>query len=72
QSHFYARTTAMEDDHLPMARAGIPVADLIDFDYGYGNVFWHTRQDTMDKLSARSLGIVGDVVLETVALLDAR
>ncbi|HXZ27246.1 MAG TPA: M28 family peptidase [Terriglobales bacterium] len=72
QSHFYARTTTMEDDHLPMARAGIPVADLIDFDYGYGNVFWHTRQDTMDKLSARSLGIVGDVVLESVALLDAR
>lgn len=72
QSHFYARTTAMEDDHLPMARAGIPVADLIDFDYGYDNVFWHTPQDTMDKLSARSLGMVGDVVLEAVALLDAR
>ena len=72
QSHFYARTVAMEDDHLPMARAGVPVADLIDFDYGYGNVFWHSPQDTMDKLSARSLGIVGDVVLQTVALLDAR
>jgi Zn-dependent M28 family amino/carboxypeptidase len=72
QSHFYARTVSMEDDHLPMARAGIPVADLIDYDYGYNNVFWHTPQDTMDKLSARSLGIVGDVVLQTVALLDAR
>jgi Zn-dependent M28 family amino/carboxypeptidase len=72
QSHFYARTTSIEDDHLPFARAGVPVADLIDFDYGYGNVFWHTPQDTMDKLSARSLGIVGDVVLQAVALLDAR
>ena len=72
QSHFYARTTSVEDDHGPFARAGVPVADLIDFDYGYDNVFWHTPQDTMDKLSARSLGIVGDVVLQAVALLDAR
>lgn len=72
QSHFYARTLAMEDDHLPFARAGVPVADLIDYDYGYANVFWHSPQDTMDKLSARSLGMVGDVVLQAVALLDAR
>ena len=42
QSHFFARQIAVEDDHLPFAKLGVPVADLIDFDYGYNNVFWHT------------------------------
>ena len=49
---------------------GVPCADVIDFEYGYNNVFWHTPQDTMDKLSPKSLQIVGDVILETVRLLD--
>lgn len=72
QSHFFARQIVVEDDHLPFARAGVPVADLIDFDYGYGNVFHHTSQDTLDKLSPKSLEVTGDVLLETVRLLDAR
>jgi Zn-dependent M28 family amino/carboxypeptidase len=72
QSHFFARTLPMEDDHLPFAKAGVPVADLIDFDYGYNNVFWHTTQDTLDKLSPKSLEITGDVLLETVKLLDQK
>ncbi len=70
QSHFFARTMPVGDDHLPFVQRGVPSADLIDFDYGYNNVFWHTPQDTMDKLSAKSLQIVGDVVLGTVQLLD--
>jgi Zn-dependent M28 family amino/carboxypeptidase len=70
QSHFFARQIAVEDDHLPFAKLGIPVADLIDFDYGYDNVFWHTPQDTLDKLSPTSLQIVGDTVLETIRALD--
>src|SRR2546430_9166184 len=52
QSHFFARTISEEDDHIPFAHLGVPSADLIDFDYGYGNVFWHTPQDT-DRKSTR-------------------
>jgi Zn-dependent M28 family amino/carboxypeptidase len=70
KSHFFRRQTAIEDDHLPFARIGVPVVDLIDLDYGYNNVFHHTSQDTIDKLSPKSLQIVGDVVLETVRLLS--
>lgn len=72
QSHFYARALAMQDDHIPFAKAGVPVADLIDFDYGYNNVFWHTTEDTLDKLSPKSLAITGDVLLESVRLLDQK
>jgi Zn-dependent M28 family amino/carboxypeptidase len=72
QSHFFAYETGIEDDHTPFARNGIPVADIIDFDYGYHNALWHTDQDTLDKLSPKSLKVVGDVVLETVRLLDQR
>lgn len=72
QSHFYARSIAVQDDHLPFLKYGIPAADLIDLDYGYGNVFHHTPQDTLDKLSPKSLEIVGSVLLETVRLVDLR
>ena len=72
QSHFYARQGPLEDDHLPFVKRGVPCADVIDLDYGYNNVFHHTPQDTMDKVSAKSLEIVGDTILETVHLLDQR
>jgi glutaminyl-peptide cyclotransferase len=72
QSHFFARTIPVEDDHLPFVERGVPSADLIDLDYGYGNVFHHTPQDTLDKLSPKSIAIVGAVILETVRMLDAR
>src|SRR3954469_5914231 len=45
------------DDHVPLLNAGLHVIDVIDLDYGPH----HTPQDTMDKISAQSLGIVGDV-----------
>ncbi len=72
QSHFFATQTAIEDDHLPFKQYGVPVADIIDIDYGYGNALHHTDQDTLDKLSPKSLKIAGDVVLETVRLLEQR
>lgn len=72
QSHFYARAGSIEDDHLPFVKRGVPSADVIDLDYGYNNVFHHTPQDTMDKLSPRSLQIVGDTILETIHMLDQR
>ena len=45
----------MLDDHSPFLQAGIPAVDIIDFDYPY----WHTVQDTADKVSAESLQAVG-------------
>lgn len=70
ESHFFARQLPMEDDHLPFKKAGVPTVDLIDFDYGYNNAYWHTPEDTIDKLSAHSLEITGNVILETVRLID--
>ncbi len=70
QSHFFANTNQVTDDHIPFMKRGVACADLIDFSYGYNNVFWHTPQDTVDKLSAKSLGVVGSVILETVRILD--
>jgi len=70
QSHFFARTMGVEDDHIPFVKRGVPCADFIDFNYGYNDVFWHTTQDTVDKLSPKSLEIVGETMLETVRILD--
>ena len=72
QSHFYALQTAIEDDHLPFVKRGVPCADVIDMPYGYNDVFHHTAQDTMDKLSPQSLEIVGNTILETIRMLDQR
>ena len=46
------------DDHTPFLEAGIPAVDIIDFDYPY----YHTTQDTLDKVSAKSLQVVGETV----------
>jgi hypothetical protein len=70
QSHFFTRNNQVSDDHIPFVKKGVPCADLIDFQYGYNNVFWHTPQDTVDKLSSKSLEIVGTVVLETIRIVD--
>jgi glutaminyl-peptide cyclotransferase len=72
QSHFFARTLDVEDDHLPFVKLGVACADIIDLDYGYGNVLHHSPADTMDKLSAKSMQIAGDVILETVWMIDAK
>jgi len=70
QSHFFARTMGVDDDHLPFVKLGVACADFIDFSYGYNDVFWHTTQDTVDKLSPKSLEIVGSTMLETIGILD--
>jgi len=48
------------DDHTPFLRAGIPAADVIDFNYPY----WHTTHDTLDKVAPESLKIVGDTIYQ--------
>lgn len=68
--YFLNRDAGYEDDHLPFVRAGVPAVDLLDLDYGPANSYWHTNKDTLDKLSPRSMEIVGDVVLETIRELD--
>jgi Zn-dependent M28 family amino/carboxypeptidase len=53
---------AVIDDHLPFLFRAIPAVDIIDFDYAY----WHTVDDTADKVSAQSLATVGHLVTELV------
>jgi Zn-dependent M28 family amino/carboxypeptidase len=64
-----------DDDHMPFLRAGVPAVDIIDFEFGDGpqdNSFWHTEEDTLDKISAQSLKIVGDVLLLSLPKIEAR
>src|SRR4029077_333909 len=49
---------SIEDDHLPFLAAGVRALDLIDFNYGPGNAYWHSTQDTMDKLGAHSFDVI--------------
>ncbi len=68
--HFLRYEGSVEDDHIPFLRRGVNAVDLIDLDYGPHNSFWHTDQDTVDKISAESLQIVGRVVVETLKELE--
>jgi Zn-dependent M28 family amino/carboxypeptidase len=67
-AHFLPGMLAVEDDHAPFLRAGVPAALLIDFDFPP----WHTAGDTLDKVSSRSLEIVGDVLLEALPAIEER
>jgi glutaminyl-peptide cyclotransferase len=67
-SVFINESTAIEDDHMPFLQAGIPAVDIIDLDYEP----WHTAKDTLDAVSARSLQVVGDVVLGALPQIEAR
>jgi Zn-dependent M28 family amino/carboxypeptidase len=53
----------VKDDHLSFMAVGIKSVDLIDLEYGPNNSWWHTAQDTLDKVSAESLGVIGRIVL---------
>jgi len=67
---FLDESTPVDDDHLSFLSRGVPSADVIDLVNSAG--YWHTPQDTLDKVSARSLGIVGHVLLESVAVLQTK
>lgn len=66
--HFLDEPLPVEDDHIHFMKAGIPSVDLIDLDYPD----WHTAGDTLDKVSAVSLQVVGDVVLAALPEIEAR
>jgi glutaminyl-peptide cyclotransferase len=72
QRYFFQQSMAVEDDHLPFVERGVPSIDIIDLDYGPNNSYHHTAQDTMDKISAHSLTIDGDVFMESIRLIDQR
>ncbi len=65
-THFLSDALLVEDDHAPFLRAGVPATLLIDFDYPP----WHTADDTPDKVSARSLAIVGEVLLDALPAIE--
>ncbi len=63
---------AVLDDHVPFLERGFEAINLIDFEFGSRpglNDYWHTDADTMDKLSAQSLGLVGRVTLRMLEQL---
>lgn len=76
-SSIFKNDTTVLDDHLPFKQRGVPVLDIIDLDYGPHTAstpegFHHTAEDTLDKVSAHSLQISGDLFLEMIRLLDQR
>jgi hypothetical protein len=64
--YFTTAFTSIGDDHVPFIKKGVNAVDIIDLDYPP----WHTAEDTMDKLSANSLQIVGDVLVEVLRRLS--
>jgi glutaminyl-peptide cyclotransferase len=72
QDVFVSRETSTLDDHLPFLHRGVPAIDLIDL-ADYQNLgYWHTPQDTLDKISPRSLAIVGHVILESISAIQEK
>ena len=65
---FLAEDFAVEDDHRPFLDAGVPAVNIIDLDYDA----WHTRHDTLDRVSARSLQTVADVFLDALPYIEKR
>ena len=68
RANFLAQESTIEDDHVNFLKAGVPSVDIIDLDYPA----WHTVQDDLDHVSARSLQIVGDVVLDALPQIEKR
>ena len=64
---FVPSSAEIEDDHLPFLKAGVPSVDIIDLEYPQ----WHTAGDTLDAVSARSLQVVGDIVVAAVPQIEA-
>jgi glutaminyl-peptide cyclotransferase len=68
QPAFMDEETTVEDDHIPFLKAGVASLDIIDLDYQQ----WHTAQDTLDAVAARSLQIVGDVLVAALPEIEQR
>ena len=69
---FVSPEGGIDDDHVAFLNRGVPAADIIDL-YDYQQMgYWHTPQDTLDKMNARSIAIVGHVILESVNELQQK
>ena len=68
---FEKRLGYIEDDHIPFVKAGVPSLALIDFNYGPRNSYWHTQDDTMDKLDSRSFATMLHVIEASIEELLA-
>jgi glutaminyl-peptide cyclotransferase len=68
RAEFLDEVTPIEDDHLEFLAAGIPSVDIIDLEYPA----WHTADDTLENVSARSLQVVGDVLLAALPVIENR
>ncbi len=69
REHFALYPYGIGDDHVPFLERGMPAIDIIDFYFGSGpekNNYWHTTQDTMERISEQSLDKVGRVVLQVI------
>ncbi len=66
------KISGYEDDHLAFMHRNVPSIDLIGDVWSYQNVYWHTPQDTLDKISPRSLQAVGDVILTSLPEIAKR
>jgi Zn-dependent M28 family amino/carboxypeptidase len=71
-STFSKELTTIEDDHIPFLKAGVAAADVIDLETPMRRGSWHTPADTLEFVSARSLQIVGDVVLAAIPEIEKR
>ena len=65
---FPRQPSSIEDDHIPFLKAGVRAVDLIDFESQ--STFWHTPQDTMDKLDPHSFDVIGAVVMKSIEELE--
>lgn len=72
EQYFFQQEEPVDDDHMPFVKRGVPAIDVIDIDYGPNDSYHHTAQDTIDKVSAKSLTIDGDVFMETIRLIEQR
>lgn len=64
----------IKDDHQPFLDLGFPAVDLIDFSYGPNNAWWHSKEDTMDKVSVESLfkaGVLISAVISSFEITDS-
>jgi Zn-dependent M28 family amino/carboxypeptidase len=69
---FTSQEGQIADDHQPFLGRGVPAVDIIDLDGFTRPGYWHTTQDTLDKVSPKSLAIVGYVILESVNELQKK
>jgi peptidase M28-like protein len=73
-SAFVDDSSAVEDDHQSFLKRHVPSVDVIDLDNGPGGdvYYWHTPQDSLDKISPKTLAIVGHVFLESIKQLQTK